>query len=179
MGRLYDFTNFDGVNLLNDVFVETGTFQGETLAQAVNAGFKEIHTIDVVQKYCDQAKIRFKDYENLHCHCGTSPDILSEILDGKKSTTFWLDAHYQNNADFETCEKYGQCPVLEELKVIFSIEWQARIVILIDDSHMFRNPDQNRFKVEEWPKEDKIFSIVPEGYTIKDINDILIITRKD
>ena len=44
---------------------------------------------------------------------------------------------------------------------------------------MFRNPDQNRFKVEEWPKEDKIFSIVPEGYTIKDINDILIITRKD
>lgn len=179
MGRLYDFTNFDGVNLLNDVFVETGTFQGETLAQAVNAGFKYVHTIDVVQKYCDQAKLRFKDHENLHCHCGTSPDILKNIIDVKKSTTFWLDAHYQNNADFETCEKYGQCPVLEELKAIFSFEWQARIVILIDDSHMFVNPDSSRFKIEEWPKQEEIHSIVPKEYTIKDVNDILLITKKD
>ncbi len=64
-----------------DVFIETGTYAGETTAVAhqLNA-FKEIHTIELGQKMYEAACNRFKDIENIYCHHGSSAEKLKEIL---------------------------------------------------------------------------------------------------
>lgn len=175
MGRLKNFENFDGFNLMSDVFVETGTFQGETLDAAITAGYPEVHTIDVVPDYAKQAKARHQDKSHVYCHAGTSPDILLEILDKSKFTTFWLDGHYQHNTEEEQCFKYGQCPVLDELKVIFSIEWEKMPLILIDDARLFSHGVDERFKAEDWPSRQQILELVPPGYNTDDYADIIFL----
>lgn len=180
MGRLKNFKDFAGRSLLNEVFIETGTFRGETLDAAVAAGFKTVHSIDVVPSYAAKAKERHKDNPNVFCHAGTSPDILPKILDKSKGTTFWLDAHYQNHADEENCNKYGQCPLLAELKVIFSIAWEKPPTVLIDDAHMFDGKKENKkpsYKIEQWPLQKEIEKLVPHGYKIKNHDNILIISH--
>jgi hypothetical protein len=179
MGRLHadQFENFYGINLKSDVFVETGTFLGESLTQAITAGFSEVHTVDVVAEYTENAKLANQHCKHVYCHTGTSPDVLPRILDKSKSYTFWLDAHYQAHKDNETCEKYGQCPVMAELKVIFAIDWKQPPIILIDDAKMFHEV-QGPFNADEWPTLDQIAQAMPQDYQLQEHDDILIITHK-
>lgn len=178
MGRLTIFTNLAGFNLDNEVFIETGTYKSETLEAASRANYSIIHSIDVVPEYVQEAREKFKDNPKINCHCGTSPDILPQIIDRNKSTTFWLDAHYQSLRDEESCNKYGQCPLLEELKVIFSEPWTKPVVILIDDAHMFASRRENQarhFKLEQWPVRDDIEALLPPDCKMELHADIFII----
>lgn len=175
MGRLREFENFGGFNLMSDVFVETGTFQGETLEAAIGAGYPEVHSIDVVPEYSKKAEERYMDKNYVHCHSGTSPDVLSKILNKNKFTTFWLDAHYQTNTEEEQCFKYGQCPVIDELKVIFSIDWAKMPIILIDDVHLFNNGVNEKFKAEDWPSRQEILALIPQNYHVCDHADVLVL----
>jgi hypothetical protein len=177
MGRLEKFRNFHGIDLMSDVFVETGTFRGETTVAAINAGYPEVHTIDVVEEYSRKVKADYIKDPRLHCHTGTSPDVLPKILDKNKFTTFWLDAHFQAYKENETCEKYGECPVLEELKVIFSIPWVKPPIILVDDARMFDGPTP-KFKADDWPRREQIEQMLPEGYKMQTLEDILVITHQ-
>lgn len=176
MGRLRSeqFNNFHGLNLVRDVFVETGTFRGETLAVALAAGYKEVHTIDVVEEYTKHAKSTHGHNPALHCHTGTSPDVLPSILDPNKSYTFWLDAHYQAHKPEETCEKYGECPVLQELKVIFLLNWVIPPIVLVDDAHVFKG-NYGALNPEHWPKVDVLKKALPENYTMEEFEDIFLI----
>lgn len=175
MTFLTEFSNFHGLSFVSDVFIETGTFNGDTLSSAVNAGFKELHSIDIVEEYTENAKLRFKDFDNVFLHCGSSPEVLQNIIDVKKSTTFWLDAHYQAYKENEIDPKYGECPLLQELDAIFSKSWLSSPIILIDDAHMFEGATPC-FKESDWPNLKTIQEHLPTGYQVKKIDDILVAT---
>lgn len=171
------FRDFHGLNLVTEVFVETGTFAGVTLKAAAEAGFPELHSIDVVADYTEHARMTNSHHPNMHLYTGTSPDILPKILDKDKHVTFWLDAHFQAYKENETCEKYGECPVLAELQVIFSVAWTRPPIILIDDAHMFDGTSKKRYKDSDWPTVEQIKAMLPEGYNMKILDDILVVTH--
>lgn len=172
-GSLRNF-RYDNKSIVTDVFVETGTYRGETVENALQAGFPLVHSIEVFQPNYDIAKERLKDRPNVNLYLGSSPKILKTILDRSLPTTFWLDAHYQGHSTEEQDPAYGQCPTLAELDVIFSESWKVLPIILIDDAFMFDGsvlPDY--FDVKQWPTMAEIKSHFPDGYDIK-INDQII-----
>ena len=108
-----------------DCFVETGTYMGGGVTLAVQAGFLEIHTIDL-GNYLDP---HYKHgLNNIHYHIGDSPKVLDELLPKlkDKKIMFWLDAHSMLTEGEE--ENY---PLLRELNVIE--KHCKKCVILIDD----------------------------------------------
>jgi len=150
-----------------DIFIETGTYRAESLQVAIDSGFySEFHSIDVDEELISKAQAKYAKQENVHIYLGTSPDILREILPNllNKTILFWLDAHFQGISKTELDLKYGECPLLEELKVIK--ELAPHSIIFIDDAFMFGEsfwttaPHAHLFKRDQWP-------------TIKEIEDSL------
>ena len=76
-------------------FVETGTFEGETITR-MRPYFDEIHSVELSDSHFEAAVERFASYPNVHLHHGDSPEILSRLRPAlaEKSVLFWLDAHW-------------------------------------------------------------------------------------
>ena len=184
--RLTDFT-YRGKSLVRDVFVETGTYQGETLQHAVDAGFKKLFSIEYVWEYALAAKEKFKGCKNVEIFRESSPDFLFLIVDHIKGTNldrpvmsslFWLDAHFQGGLTTEMSPVHGQCPLLAELAEIFRWPWKSKPpIVLIDDAHMFLKTVPTNFDSDQWPTFEEIKGRFPSGYTFSariDKNKILI-----
>lgn len=165
MGQLVEFI-YGGRSLVGEVFIETGTYLGETLENAVHAGFKTLHSIEFNERLHAIAANRFRDHQNVTVHRGSSPEILPHCIDRSRSTTFWLDAHYQGGPVDEQDTKYGQCPLLAELEVVFAEPWLVQPVVLIDDAKMFAGPVPLSFDKEQWPTLAQIRAKVPERYSL-------------
>jgi hypothetical protein len=163
--RLTDFS-FNHRSIVRSVFIETGTYQGETLDIARQAGFEQLYSIEFVLEYYIAACKKFITYENVSCRYGSSPEELPKIIDPKMPTTFWLDAHYQSNSIYEQDPKYGQCPLIAELKAIFAQPWEVSPIILIDDAHMFLKSVPTNFDQSQWPTLSDIQSILPKEYIL-------------
>ena len=94
-------TTTTGVNTLKkyrqnrNIFIETGTADGDGVQFALDAGFKEIYSIELSDSLHKKALDRFKDYDNIHLIQGSSeielPKLLSEL---NSSFVLWLDAHW-------------------------------------------------------------------------------------
>lgn len=166
--------SFNGTSLITDVFIETGTYTGRSVLDACKQDFKEIHSIEWLEKHYLACKKKVKGYENCHLHHGSSPDVLPQIIDGTKTTTFWLDAHYQGVRDDEQDPKYGECPLLEELKVIFSIDWEVDPFVIIDDVHCFTDGLPRTFNKSQWPLIEEIKSLFPDNYTFETADLMLV-----
>lgn len=168
--RLIDFT-FEGVSLLRPVFIETGTYLGDSLESAWRAGFNLLHSIEINADNHRRAVERFAGRPNVHLHLGSSPDILGDIIDPSMPTTLWLDAHYQGRDRREQDARRGECPLLEELRVVFSFDWSP--IVLIDDARMFDHRRPPGFESSDWPSLAAIRQAVPERFTIKEHDGVL------
>lgn len=140
-----------------EVFIETGTGEGVTLLKAWEAHFWTCHSIEVERKTFEFNAERFRGFPNVFLHNGPSPEVLPEIIDPEAATTFWLDAHYSGGHqpwyDDENASR-PQCPVLDELAIINQFDWQAPVVVLVDDAFMFEEPfwqQPGPFRREDWP----------------------------
>jgi predicted O-methyltransferase YrrM len=102
--------------------VETGTYNGLT-TQFLSSGFKEVHTIEIVEESFLKSKEFLKNCTNVHCYLGSSEQILHKILPTLKDkrTIFYLDAHWN---------KYW--PLLDELEEIGNTH-RDNCIIVIDD----------------------------------------------
>jgi hypothetical protein len=130
-------TEYQLKNYINDIFIETGTYYGETAKIATNLGFKKVITIElqdhlqkIAKEKCNNLKIDF--------HLGDSPIILSEILPKIDSKiTFWLDAHMDGcNIIPNVTPDIRKCPLIEELSVIKNHHRNDHTII-IDDVRLF------------------------------------------
>jgi hypothetical protein len=163
--------NFEGI--VRPLFVETGTGEGETLELAARV-FPECITVEQNLDAMDKLRKRFKGFGNVHLHYGHSPEVLKYVLRPETPTTFWLDAHCCG-----TAESMGltQCPLLDELKVITSLDWKTPPVLLIDDAFMFDDTVMDYggqkafwsdrtdgFKRDEWPRVEEIDKVL-SGYS--------------
>ena len=115
------------------VFIETGTYKGETPAMLMN-DFDELYTIELSEELYKMATERFARTK-IKTHHGDSTKVLPEIIINiDKPILFWLDGHY-SNAPF--CAKGTlETPIIEELLTIFNAK-DFPHVILIDDARCF------------------------------------------
>ena len=129
-------------------FVETGTFQGDSVASVLDL-FDRLDTCELSEKLYLAAKKRFDTEPKVTCHHGDSPEFLRSIsreLSGQP-ILYWLDAHWCS-AD-QTVESDSPCPLLRELEEIGELHPDS--VIWIDDARYFLSPPPSPLKSTGWP----------------------------
>lgn len=148
----------------NRIFVETGSYTGDAIQQALDAGFSEVRSIDIDPANTKFCRHRFdliprpeQDPKPVRLWTGDSAVMLWEMIrDIDESITFWLDGHSQW---FEN-EPHNDhpFPLLEELKQIARHPVKCHH-ILIDDMLILSHPD-----VTGWTRgniEDEVRAINP------------------
>jgi len=128
--------------------VETGTWQGDGIDTALQAGFAQVVSCDVNGELVEAARRRFtaKPVRVLH---SPSEEMLSNVVPMlTEPSVFFLDAHAMPVdvafAEFSTMTLMKghesnaglQCPIEKELSIILNVEL-AEHVILIDDAQCF------------------------------------------
>ena len=82
-------------NFPNHYFIETGSYIGGGIQLALDSGYKEIYSIEILNKYYQQCKKRFVNNPNVHLILGDAVHSLPKLLKKiDKPCTFWLDAHF-------------------------------------------------------------------------------------
>lgn len=131
------------------VLVETGTYEGDTVAAALPY-FDNIYTVELSEKLWSRATKRFSAESRVCALHGGSPDVLSELRQslGSRSVVYWLDAHWCVGTD--TSGEQSQCPLTEEIAALGQLNDQS--VVLIDDARLFTSPPPAPHEVSHWPK---------------------------
>lgn len=129
-----------------DVFVETGTYLGNTAAWAGRL-FKRVYTIEAHRPNYDRAVVQHGRAENIRFLHGHSAELLPEVLaEIRTDALFWLDAHWMGMGSHG---ENGECPLLQELQHINRSALPH--FILIDDARLFLAPPPLPHKAEHWP----------------------------
>jgi len=183
MGRLKTHIK-NHSSIVADVFIETGTFKGESLEFACSLPFRKLISCDVSFKHYENAKKKFKEEKRVYLHHESSHTLLKKIIDPTKSTTFWLDGHWQNVNKHEMDSSGLECPLIEELKQIFSFSWNKKPLILIDDASHYpiNNEDKKKnksgYKMNQWPSLIEIKNMIPSNYNFEITYDVIWIYNK-
>jgi hypothetical protein len=183
MGRLKTHIK-NHSSIIADVFIETGTFKGESLDFACSLPFQKLISCDVSFQHYENAKNKFKEDKRVFLHHESSYTLLKKIIDPTKSTTFWLDGHWQNVNKHEMDSSGLECPLLEELKQILSFSWIKKPLILIDDASHYpiTNEDKKKYKsgykINQWPSLIEIKNMIPSNYNFEIIHDVIWISNK-
>ncbi len=123
-----------------NVFIETGTFMGDTVFALLN-NFEKIYSIELSEELANKAQKRFREFAHVRIINGDSGTQISSIIDVEKSPAiFWLDGHYSGEFDYQgthikTAKGKLNTPIESELRTIFSSGLPH--VILIDDARLF------------------------------------------
>lgn len=136
-------------------FVETGSLEGDGIQQAIDCGFQEVYSVEIIETYVNKCRERFKSHSNVHVFHGDSMTILPKIVnDISGSVTFWLDAHI--NAKREPVLGKKSCPILEEIDIAMSRP-DLKKILLIDDMRLFRG---NGVRKWGWVTEQNILDTI-------------------
>lgn len=154
-------------------FVETGTYRGDTVAAmlAEPRVVDEVYSFELSEELYAAAHARFEGEGRLYLFCGDSGKWVRHILSDsaiavRAPALFWLDAHA---GEVGTAGAYGECPLREELRVIFAHSVREHVVY-IDDVRLFGHG--------QWPTVDEVREMArAAGYTFEVIDDIARITR--
>ncbi len=109
--------------------IETGTFKANT-ASFFATTFDTVHTVEVNPEFYEESRKILESFPNVHCHQGSSPNILRKILPNlaHERVLFYLDAHW-----------YADWPLLNELREIRKTH-KNNCIIVVDD---FKVPGRN------------------------------------
>lgn len=134
----------------NKVLVETGSYRGDGVQAALQAGFKRVISIDndpqAIQFCINRFDLILRPDERVEMICSDSGVVLWDIIkDIDMPITFWLDAHWQ----FIGPEPRGPYlfPLLKELGHIAKHPIKDHTII-IDDWHIFY-PDRVGYSKED------------------------------
>lgn len=118
----------------NPVFIETGSYVGEGIDHALEAGFSEIYSIELSPYYHHFCCRKFFQYPNVRLIFGDSSVVLKVVLSNlQRRATFWLDGHYSAG---NTALGNTHTPILQELAQIANHPIKTH-TILIDDVRLF------------------------------------------
>jgi hypothetical protein len=155
-------------------FVETGTFEGETIEQ-VRLLFEEVHSVELSEGYYLQAVERFRSNPEVQLYQGNSEAVLKSLYPRLKgeAVLYWLDAHWCV-AD-KTAGHQSQCPLLQELDAIQKLNLDS--AILIDDARLFLCPPPQPHEVSQWPSFDAVVKklyALSSGHEMMVLNDAIL-----
>jgi hypothetical protein len=157
-----------------NVFIETGTFKGDTAA-AVESFFDKVVTIELSQALAADAVKRFNESTKVQVLQGDSAVKLRELrpdLEGV-SALYWLDAHWCVAND--TAGELSQCPLMNELKAIGHLNDKS--VILIDDARLFLAPPLSPHEISQWPRFHQIIMFLmtmSPDHELMIVNDVIV-----
>lgn len=174
--------NFDLKKYLNEVYLETGFYKGESLTNAINVGFKNIHSIEINEDFYNEGIQKFKKSglnSTVFLYNGTSRVLLKNILekiDGK--ITFFLDAHDLDykNTNKSLYSEVDNCPIIEEIDIIKNHHIKNHTII-IDDIRVFDGLDNNGIPYS-WAKNTNISSQVIKNKILEINSDYKFIFEK-
>ena len=118
-----------------DVFVESGTYLGETIFP-MSKHFRKLYTIELSERHFANAVAKAEEcgVGNITFLKGRTEDVLPKLLENLDSTVvFFLDAHFCGAG---TDSEETEVPLLEELKIINRLRNHGDVVI-IDDAFVF------------------------------------------
>ena len=160
-----------------EVFVETGTYEGDNILLA-QSYFKACFSVEINKALYRKVYKRFEQQENVFIENGDSKQLLGTIKDevNQSSSLFWLDAHDL----YSTVNPYidpasAQSPLLGELRAIESLNEDS--VILIDDAHLYLSVLPKPNSLSRWPDfQDVIQALLSmsDQHRIAVYNDTLI-----
>lgn len=174
MGAINFSIDIELVKLLKEllpikVFVETGTYEGDTI-DVVQSYFEAIYSVEIFPAYYEKARQRFSEGKNIYLYQNNSPDFIKEIKSQiqDSSCLYWLDAHWCATEGDQL--QASQCPLIEEIQSIDVLNNNS--VILIDDARLFLCPPPKPHIIDQWPR---FSSILRELQNISDNHEILIL----
>lgn len=155
----------------NKYFVETGTYAGDGVQNALQAQFQEIYSIELSPYHYQCSSDRFRTHSNVHLFLGNSAYTLSSVLkEIDAPATFWLDSHYSSGT---TARGETNTPILAELEAIRLHPIKTH-TILIDDVRLFGTIEFDYIELNEIIA--KLFEINPnyrisfeDGHVQKDV----------
>lgn len=127
-------------------FIETGTYRADGVQLAIDAGFDDIYTIDIVEHEKRVVTIPIERNPNIRYLIGESSEMLAQVLFTLNNPyMLWLDAHSQLTED-----EPDNFPLMDELEIILD-QPNSRLpdVILIDDYLYMTHPQVTGFKDHE------------------------------
>ena len=120
----------------NAIWVETGTFLGET-TDFLSKNAKMVYSVEPEPNLFERAQRKFSRSENIKILNGTSELVFPQLLPTLSgAVNFWLDGHYSAGITFK-----GQkdTPVVEELLAIeANLVNFSEVCVLIDDLRCFK-----------------------------------------
>lgn len=129
---------------LNNVFIETGSFYGDGISLALEAGFKKIYSIELSPHHHKHCIERFKYFPQVTLILGDSYLVLPELLKTiNEPITFWLDGHYSEG---DTVMSKYESPLMQELDAINNHSINTHTII-IDDLRCW-NKEKHGFDTE-------------------------------
>ena len=151
------------------IFVETGTFEGETVNKVISL-FEEVYTIELSEEYYLKASERFREQNSVKVYHDSSERLLQTLCPSliDKSVVYWLDAHWC--VANSTSGYHSQCPLLQELDAIQAVNAQS--VILIDDARLFLCPPPRPHEISHWPDFN---TVVKKLFSLSSIHEIMVI----
>lgn len=150
------------------VFVETGTYYGDTVA-AIKDMYSKVISIEVDETLYKKACVRFAADKNVHITHGDCAKKLPEALATLgEAAVFWLDGHYSG---VETGKGEVEDPILISLNQIAAHPVREH-VLFIDDARTFDGREGR-------PDISEIFNCIKKinsRYIIRVQNDIIVAT---
>lgn len=154
------------------IAVEGGTFIGST-AMALSKIFSKVYTIENSDQMFIQASRNIFGIENIKLLKGDTRTHLPKILELEDEILFWLDAHWSGG---QTYGEKDECPLIDELKIIFKSN--KICAILIDDARLFMAPPPIPHDEKFWPSIADISCVIPRNWDLIIFNDVIYITPK-
>jgi hypothetical protein len=132
------------------VFVETGTFRGDTAcAQAMY--FAKVHTIELDPLLAEKARKRFADHPRVVVHEGDSAEVLARLADSiAEPAVFYLDAHWSGGETARGDPAEDGCPILRELQVLGRRPYAD--VVFVDDARLMGRKSWSGEDGSDWPR---------------------------
>ena len=161
-----------------EVFVETGTFKGETLRMATRH-FQECHSVELSADLHREVAPQFEGKPGVHLHHGGSPGYLREHREAfsQRPAFFWLDAHWC--VAEHTAGADSQSPLLAELEAIGRLHPDS--LVAIDDARLYLCPPPAPHRLADWPDFHDIVSALfglSSGHRLMVLDDVILFYPK-
>jgi len=148
---------------LSPVFVETGSHIGEGIVKALDAGFKEVRSIDAGDKQYQYCLQRFKGDARVKLWKGDSAYCLKDMIaDLTVPVTFWIDGHYSAG---DTCKCEHEHPLLFEFEQLVEHPVKNNF-ILIDDWRDYNRWEPELREMAKKTHDEPCFSLIGDIFAI-------------
>ena len=165
-------------NLKDSLWIETGTYYGETTKLLSKISKKTI-SIEADKNLFETSNKILKNFKNVEILNGKSEDLLDKVISKNlnfKNICIYLDAHLCQD-HLKNTKTFGNentaTPILNELEIVSKyVASFEKIVVLIDDIRLFQGKFQN------YPNKNTLVNWCKENDFLWEIEQDIFICKK-